>query len=400
MNIERIIDHQLTNHFKKYRQVLILLGARQVGKTTVIRRLFPDAKYFLMDNEDVQTLFEHYDISTYQRLIGRGPRTIVLDEAQRLFDPGRAAKIIYDQMPDVRLIITGSSALNIKNKTAESLAGRKIDYQLYPLTFSEHLYQMGVQDTLNTTLYDHLLTDPEQDRNRSQLYPFDLPGLLASSLIYGDYPHLLSEPSGSDYLKNLADSVVFQDLLELNLVENRTVARSLLKLLAFQIGNLVNYSDLSNRLGADARTIQRYIDIFEQSFLIYRLYPFSSNRRDEIGKTPKVYFHDLGLRNALIDDFSDIQLRNDRGALFENFIVNEALRGNDYGNHRYHLHYWRAQNTSEVDLVLQKVGELRGAEISFTAKSLSRAFTNRYSQAKLKLITSNNFYASPSDWDK
>lgn len=390
MHIRRHVDQILLNHFQKYRQILLLLGPRQVGKTTVIKRVFPQAEYFLLDNEKTRELFERYDISAYKQLVLPGKRMIVLDEVQLLSDPGRAAKIIYDQMPDVQIILTGSSVLNIKNRTAESLAGRKIDYHLYPLTFSEYLYQLGIQDNLTNSIFDNLIS-PQVAVDH--MYLFDVMSLLETTLSYGGYPHLISHPYDKKYLYNLASSVVFKDILELNLIEDRSLAVQLLKLLALQIGNLVNYSDLSNRLRADVRTVGRYIDIFEESFLIYRLYPYSSNRRDEIGKTPKIYFHDLGLRNALIDDFTELRLRTDRGALFENFIINEILRANEYGSHYYHLHYWRAKAGSEVDLVLQKVKELRGAEITFTAKKLSHAFINRYPEARVKLITSKNFYS-------
>ncbi len=388
MNLTRQVDLGLTEHSAHYRQLMVLLGARQVGKTTILRRLFPDAQYLLMDNEPVRRILERYDINAYRQIIDESQPMLILDEVHLLSDPGRAAKIIYDQIPGKQLIIAGSSAFNIKSKTTESLAGRKIDYHLYPLTFSEYLYQIGMQNSLNTRILDRILNETSDQR----LYAFDLDAVLSTVLVYGTYPDMVNLPSDRKYLLNLVESVVFKDLLELKLIENQTMALAVLKLLAYQIGNLVNYTELAGRLGIDVRTVKRYIDIFEQSFLIYRLYPFATNHRDEIGKTPKIYFHDLGLRNALIGDFGDVGLRSDRGALFENFIIGEIYRINTYLDVGYRLNYWRLKQGAEIDLVLSRGEELIGVEITYTAKALGKSFLNRYPRARLKLVTSSTFY--------
>jgi len=386
----RSIDNQIINHFQKYKQALILLGARQVGKTTLLKRLFPDAQYYLLDNAPVRNILESYDINTYRQLITPNVKTVILDEIHLLSDPGRAIKIIYDQLSEIRLVITGSSSLSIKNKTTESLAGRKIDYHLFPLTFSEYLYQMGIEASLNANISDHILGS----QNSKHVYPFDLKTIIDNVLIYGLYPNLINNPSDQKYLTNLSDSVVFKDLLELKLLENRSAALSLLTLLAYQIGNLINYAEIGRRLHMDSRTVKKYVDIFEQSYLVFRLYPFSTNQRDEIGKTPKIYFHDLGLRNALIGDFSAISLRTDRGALFENFITSEFLKLNSYFDLGFKLNYWRLKQGSEIDLVLTKSNDLIGVEVKYTDKKINSAFRNRYPQAKVKLVTIDNFYSS------
>src|SRR3989344_6290652 len=386
----RHIDGIIQNHFLKQRLVLQLLGPRQVGKTTLLKRIFPDAQYFLLDNEPVRKSFETYDQFSYKQILANISNTIILDKIHLLSNPGRAAKIIFDQFPGKNLIITGSSALNIKNKTGESLAGRKIEYHLSPLTFAEYLEQTsGQTNTYNIaqTLKTGLISfEPK-------VLPFDLKSSLERVLTYGLYPYLVDHPGDIDYLLNLSDSVIFKDILELNLIENRRSALDLLKLLAHQIGNLINYAELSRRLSLDTRTVKKYIEIFEQSYLIFRLYPFSRNARDEIGKSPKIYFHDLGLRNALINDFSPLYLRRDTGAIFENFIISEFYKFNDYLKTGFDLHFWRTSQGSEVDLVLSRENKsLIGLEIKLFKKRPSRAFANRYKNAQLGIITSENFF--------
>jgi len=386
----RQIDKLVQNHFSKQRLVLELLGARQVGKTTLLKRIFPNAQYFLLDNEPVRKSFETFDQFSYKQIFSNVSKTIILDEIHLLSNPGRAAKIIFDQFPDKNLIITGSSALNIKNKTAESLAGRKIEYHLYPLTFAEYLEQTGGQ-THRYNIAETLITGVITFNPKTLL--FDLRASLERILTTGLYPYLIEHPQDTDYLLNLSDSVIFKDILELNLIENRRVALDLLTLLAHQIGNLISYSELSRTLGMDSRTIRKYIEIFEQSYIIFRLYPFSKNARDEIGKSPKIYFHDVGLRNALINNFSSPFLRRDGGAIFENFIVSEFYKLNDYLKTGFDLNFWRTSQGSEVDLVLSKGSSSPIAlEIKLSKGNTSRAFANRYPNAKLEVVTSQNFY--------
>ncbi|MBI2641447.1 ATP-binding protein [Candidatus Roizmanbacteria bacterium] len=385
----RLLDQTIKMHFKRHRhQILMLLGPRQSGKTTLISRLFPRAQYFLVDNEPILKNLETYDINIYKQIIHPRVQTLVIDEIHLLSNPGRCAKIIHDQLPRLQLIITGSSSLHIKNKTGESLAGRKIDYHLYPLTFSEYLFQKSISKGFSTALVERIL------KRKLKHHPslFDLKVTLENFLLFGGYPYLIDNPNDKAYLKNLVESAVFKDILDLDLIENRRDGLNLLKLLAYQMGNLINYSEISLRLGIDARTIRRYIDIFEQSFILFRLYPYSKNRRNEIVKTPKIYFYDTGLRNALIDDFSPLSLRPDLGALFENFIISEVHKDNSYLNLDLHLNYWRNKQGAEIDLVFSKRDLLTGIEIKYTKGSITRAFTNRYKKANVLFLNSDNFY--------
>jgi len=389
--MKRHLDFKISQHFREYKQVLILLGSRQVGKTTLVKKIFPDGDYFLVDNEPIKKIFEAYDIETYKTLINKNSKEIIVDEIHLLSNPGRAVKIIYDQLENIRIIITGSSSFHIKNKTGESLAGRKIDYNIYPLTFSEYLTQKGIEKDLNFNIIEKIINDKEYNP-KDQLYKFDIKNILNSVLIYGQYPHSIKNPNDEKYLLNFVDSLIFKDILELSLIENKKLAKDLLKLLAFQIGNLINYSELAVSLKADQRTIKRYIEIFEQSFIIYRLYPYSKSKRDEIIKSAKIFFYDNGVRNALIGDFSDLNSRIDKGALFENFIVGELIKQHSYSEKNFKFYYWRTKQGSEIDVVLEKGKELIGVEIKYKRKAFNKAFKNRYPQAKVRLVTADNFY--------
>ncbi|MFA7365428.1 MAG: AAA family ATPase, partial [Patescibacteria group bacterium] len=287
--MQRHLDNKIKDHFSKYKEILVLLGSRQVGKTTIIKKLFPESNYFLVDNEPIKKVLETYDIESYKTIIDSKVRSIVIDEIHLLSDPGRAAKIIYDQLDDFKLIITGSSSFHIKNKTGESLAGRKIDYNIYPLTFSEYLHQKNIEAELNFNIFNRIINS--EDRSIKNFYKFDMDSVLKNVLVYGQYPYAVNYPSDKKYILNFVDSLIFKDILELNLIENKKLAKDLLKLLALQIGNLINYSELALSLKADQRTIKRYIEIFEQSFVLFRLYPYSKNKRDEISKSPKVFFY-------------------------------------------------------------------------------------------------------------
>ncbi|MFZ1720973.1 MAG: ATP-binding protein [Microgenomates group bacterium] len=386
MNYTRHIEKNLENHFNTYKQAIVLLGARQTGKTTILKRIFSDATYLLVDNEQTKNILETYDINTYLQVLG-GSKQIIIDELHLLSDPGRAVKIIYDQMTNVQLIVTGSSALHIKNKSSESMAGRKIEYRLFPLTFSEYLVQKEIDTELNYTILENAIFSKQ---NPARLFsPSDL---VSRTLVYGLYPEQINIPNPRNYLLELADSAIFKDIVELNLIDNRSKAKELLKLLAYQIGNLISYSEIGNRLSLDRRTVEKYITIFEQSYILFRVYPYSKKARDEIGKAPKIYFYDLGLRNAIIDNFDTSELRPDMGAMFENFIIAELAKTISYQQLDYKLNYWRLKSGSEVDIVLSNASDLYGFEVKLKNGQTSVAFTNRYPHAKTHLITKDNFY--------
>jgi uncharacterized protein len=389
--MKRHLDFKISQHFKKYKQVLVLLGSRQVGKTTLVKKIFPQGDYFLVDNEPIKKILESYDIETYKTLIDKNSKEIVIDEIHLLDNPGRAVKIIYDQLENIKIIITGSSSFHIKNKTGESLAGRKIDYNIYPLTFSEYLNQKGIEKDLNFNILEKAIDDKKYSLH-DQLYKFDIKNILNGVLIYGQYPHLIKNPNDEKYLLNFVDSLIFKDILELNLIEDKKLAKDLLRLLAFQIGNLISYAELASSLKADQRTIKRYIEIFEQSFILFRLYPYSKKKRDEISKAAKIFFYDTGVRNALIGDFSNLDSRVDKGALFENFMISELIKQDSYLEKNFKFYYWRTKQGSEIDVVLEKGNELIGVEVKYKRGAVNIAFKNRYPEAKVRLVTADNFY--------
>lgn len=387
----RHLDGALKEHFTKYREILVLLGARQVGKTTILKRIFPEAFYLTVDNEPIRYALERFDKAAYSQLLNNKSDYIVIDEIHKLTDPGRAAKIFFDQLPQYKLIITGSSSFTIKNKASESLAGRKIDYRLFPLTLSEYLVQNGLEDKLSHDFFEKIIAG---EKLQEIIKPYDNKAMLNNLLVYGLYPAMLSHPSDSLYLTNLLDSVVFRDLVDLSLLENKSAALSLLKLLAYQIGSLVNYAELASKLNIGARTVKRYIDLFEQSYIIFTLKPYSNRKRDEIGKMPKVYFYDVGLRNALVNNFDPIMGRGDAGQLFENFVVAEVFKSNYYGSFGYNLNYWRTKGGSEVDLVLSKPNEKTIAlEIKNSTQHINQSFTRRYPESRLSVVSKENYWA-------
>ena len=386
--IIRHLDKVLSEHFEKYKEILVLHGARQVGKTTILKRIFPEAYYLIVDNDPIKNALERYDPAVYKQLLNNNSGLVVIDEIQKLNDPGRAAKIFYDQLPEYKLIITGSSAFNIKNKASESLAGRKIDYHLYPLSLSEYLVQNGLEKELSVLPIQRLLAGVKTEEI---FRSYDHKEILNNILVYGLYPAMQLHPSDSTYLTNLIDSVVFKDLVDLSLLENKSAALMLLKLLAHQIGSLVNYAELASKLGIGARTVKRYVELFEQSFIIFSIKPYSSRKRDEITKMPKIYFYDSGLRNALINNFEHISTRGDAGQLFENFIVAELLKYNYYGNFGCNFNYWRTKGGSEIDVVLSKPGQQTIAvEIKSQSRRINQAFVARYPESKMVVISKDN----------
>jgi len=387
MKIDRHIDSELKSHFNRYKEIIIIPGSRQSGKTTLVKRLFPDGRYLLADNEPVRKFLESYDANTYGSILRDTEEIIIIDEIHQLSDPGRAAKILHDELK-CRLIVTGSSSFHIRNRTAESLAGRKIDYLLFPLTFSEYLFQAGLEESI--IYWPERYLENSDDTMNPKLYDFRFH--LDNVLVYGLYPGMLNHPSDTRYLMNFVDSLVFKDIIDFGLIENRRAGIDLLKLLAYQIGNMINYAELSDKLQIDQRTVKRYIEIFEQSFILFRLYPFLGNRRDEIVKSPKIYFYDTGVRNAIVTDFSDMGLRPDTGRLFENFIISEFVKYNHYSGSGLILNYWRTKSGSEVDLVVQNGKAVTAIEIKFNSGSISRAFANRFPGAQMRVLTAGNFF--------
>ncbi|MBL7036825.1 ATP-binding protein [Candidatus Microgenomates bacterium] len=380
----RQISDKIKNQVANNNKVVVLLGARQTGKTTLLKNTFPEAVYINLEKSDYVESFNSRDLEKIKSIIKQESKNdnnlLILDEAQRLDDPGIIAKLIHDELKEVKLIISGSSSLEIANKASESLAGRKYLIEMYPLTFEEKLIQ--------TKKIDEIIKkeDLKMGKTRTDVFKDNI----LESMRYGMYPDLLNTKDKEDYLLELIDSTILKDVFYLNLVKNTKNLQAILKLLAYQIGQQVNISDLSNRVGIARPTVIEYLEILKKIYVIYTLPPFTKRRRDEIGKTEKIYFWDLGIRNAIINDFSPVEFRRDYGNIFENFVINELQKINKYNNLRYNFYYWRTKWGSEVDLVLHKDEAIIASEIKTRSGKITSAFTETYPESHTQLITVEN----------
>lgn len=366
--VSRIISNQIKNDFFKGK-VIIVLGARQVGKTTLLKKIASNSKKTLWlnaDNFEIQTLFEIASASRLKSII-KSHKIVVIDEAQSIKDIGLKLKIIVDELKDIQVIATGSSAFDLANELNEPLTGRKFEYQLFPFSFEEMVQDHGLLQELN--LYKH-------------------------RMIYGYYPDVVTNPGDEDrILKLLADSYLFKDILIWNKIKKSDKIIKLLQALAFQIGNQVSYNNIANHIGIDSETVERYIILLEKSFIIYRLHSYSRNLRNELKKSKKIYFIDNGIRNAIIGDYKDISLRNDTGALWENFIISERKKHLTYYNIYANTFFWRTNAQQEIDYLEEINGQLYAYEFKWNKNSkakITKTFTKAYPNAITKIISPDN----------
>lgn len=381
----RQIVNKIKEQVAKSDKVVVLLGGRQTGKTTLLKNTFPDATYINLEKSNYIETFNSRDLQRIRSVFiqeGKsGNNLLILDEVQRLDDPGLISKLIYDELKDIKLIISGSSSLEIANKASESLAGRKNLIEMYPLTFQEKLIQTEKERRVNKI--NNFVLTKEKNNNVFK-------DEILESMRYGMYPDLLNLEDKENYLLELTDSTILKDVFYLNLVKNTKNLQSLLKLLAYQIGQQVNITDLADRVGVARATIMEYLEILKKIYVIYTLPPFTKKRRDEVGKTEKMYFWDLGVRNAIINDFSPVEFRRDYGNIFENFVVTELLKLNKYNDLRYVFYYWRTKWGSEVDLVFQKDKEIIASEVKSRSGKVTSAFTKTYPKAIAQVLTIDN----------
>ena len=347
-----------------------MLGARQVGKTTLFQDLskaWNDTLWLTGDELETQRLFENPTITRFKAEFS-GIKYLIIDEAQRLPNVGLGLKIITDHLKDIQLLITGSSAFELSNRLNESLMGRTFEYQLFPLSFSE----MADFHTLR-----------EERR------------LLHYRLIYGYYPNVVTQPEyDKKILQNLVQNFLYKDMLLIEDVKKPDKIVKLLQALAFQVGSQVSYNEISKIVGLNVTTVEKYIIMLEQSFVIFRLGSFSRNLRNELSKSRKIYFYDNGIRNALIDNLSSVEIRTDTGALWENFLISERmkfLKNNERWCKRY---FWRTKEQQEIDYIEEEDGELRAFEFKWNAHTkarITKTFTNAYPQAKTQIVTPENY---------
>lgn len=367
--ISRIVENQMQQQLFKGKSIL-LLGARQVGKSTLLKQLIAASglKSLSLDAEeaDVPPLFEAPNATKLRQIIGDA-QLLIIDEAQKIENIGAAMKIIVDHLPQVQVIATGSSAFDLKQKAAEPLTGRKWEYYLYPFSFAEMVNHHG------------LLHEKR---------------LLAHRLIYGAYPEVaLATDDPKLRLRLLSESYLYKDVLLWSGLKKPEKIIDLLRALSHQVGHEVSYQELGNMLSLKGDTIESYIQILEQAFIIFRLPSYAVNARKELRKGKKIYFYDNGIRNALINDFRFVETRQDVGALWENYVIAELWKKNQYDGGFGKFYFWRTADQQEIDLIIEKDTLLQAYEIKWNVNAtarLSKTFSKAYPNHQFDLITPNN----------
>lgn len=351
-------------------KILIVLGPRQVGKITLLKACLKDYDYLFLDGDDsfVRQQLDGISFSQLKLLIGE-KRWILIDEAQRIKDVGLIAKMIHDQMPEVRVLLSGSSALELNQAIQEPLTGRKLSYQLYPVSWEELENQLG-----------YLKANAQ----------------LEERLVFGMYPEIINyREEAKELLTELANSYLYKDILAVTGIKKPDLLQKLLQALAFQIGQEVSYNELAQLLGIDKNTVSKYLDLLEKAFIVFRLPSFSRNERNEIKNNRKIYFYDNGIRNSIIQNLNPLPLRNDQGALWENFLVAERVKSNSYRRNFRNYYFWRTLQKQEIDFIEEGDGIIKAFEFKWKATHRDKvplAFTQAY-QAEAYVIDSQNFNA-------
>ena len=366
--ITRAIEERIYNALAKKKAVTIM-GPRQVGKSTLADAIIPkDAKVLEIngDNTDVQTMFVNVDEAKMKVLIGN-KNFLFVDEAQKIENVGNMLKIVAEKFKDVKIIVTGSSAFKLAQAVNESLTGRKREFKLYPLSFKEMADATSVLE--ESRMVDH-------------------------RLIYGYYPEVVTSPGDEkEVLKELIDSYLYKDVMEENNIAKPDKLVKLVQALAFQIGSTVSANELAGHVGIDAKTVERYIEILEKSYIIFTLPSYAKNQRNELKFARKLYFWDMGIRNGVIGNMAPVSLRSpeELGHMWENFVIAERLKKNEYAGRIFVQHYfWRTQQKKEVDLIEIEDGVMTGYEIKRKEGKRVGApasFTAAYPDANFKCIT-------------
>jgi uncharacterized protein len=357
MNIERIIEKEIVTRFFS-KKAIIITGPRQAGKTTMVGKLIQPYLYetLILNGDDPNTavLMSRPNTEQLRSIIGRN-RIVFIDEAQKIPEIGLTSKIIVDQFKDIQLILSGSSSFDLMEKTQEPLTGRKWTFNLWPVSWDEWQNHSGY-------------VKAEQD--------------LENRLVFGCYPDVLMNPADQQIiLKELASSYLYRDVFMYAKIKKPEVLIKLLQALSYQLGNEVSYNEIASLIGLDAKTVTTYIDILEKAFVIYKLSAFSGNLRDEIKTNRKIYFYDNGIRNAVIGNYNPVQLRNDTGALWENFLISERLKFNQYRRIESSSFFWRTAQQQEIDYIEKRNDKIFAFQFKWNEKrkaKFSKTFTLNY----------------------
>lgn len=353
-------------------KVIVITGARQIGKTTLLKALksdFEDDQVLTLncDEPDIRSLLEHVTSTQLRNLIAK-KKLILIDEAQRVDNIGLTLKLIVDNIDQVQVIATGSSSFELRNKLNEPLTGRKFEYRMYP--FSTH-------ELVNHTSW------MEESR------------LLENRMIFGMYPDVVNHLTDSaTVLHELTNSYLYKDILMYKDIRNPDALGKILMMLALQVGNEVSYNELARSIGLDKETVERYIDLLEKVFVVFRLSSFSRNIRNELKKSRKIYFYDNGVRNALINNFQPLAFRTDTGALWENFMISERKKFTDYNKVYSNVYFWRTHAQQEIDYIEEREGVLHAFEFKWKEKKTATvpvSFINAYPGATFQVITPANY---------
>lgn len=352
-------------------KAIIITGPRQAGKTTLIRLLLNQINqpfvWFNADEPNVPDLFQSIASFELSNLIGKN-RIIVIDEAQRIKGIGLTLKLIVDTFPDIQVIATGSSSFDLLDEINEPLTGRKFEYQLYPFSFGELVKEHGII---------------EEKR------------LMNHRLVFGSYPDIVNNPDDAvETLSWLADSYLYKDLFRIESIKKPDLIVKLLQLLSYQVGSEVSYNELAQNLSSDPKTVEKYIGLLEKAFVVFRLQALSRNLRNEIKKSRKVYFYDNGIRNAIINNFSPLNTRQDIGALWENYLISERIKLAAYNRIHANHFFWRTKLQQEVDYVEERGGKMWAYEFKFNPSRpafLSKTFISGYPENEFQLINSSNY---------
>lgn len=368
--IQRILEKRITDNTGKGK-IIHIPGPRQVGKTTLLKKIAGETNIPVLwlngDEADIRELFSNPTSTRLKSIIGTN-KLVIIDEAQRIQDIGLALKLLVDNFPEIQLIASGSSAFELAEKINEPLTGRKIEMFLYPLSFEE------------MSRYTSIL---EERR------------MLEHRMIFGYYPEVITSPSEEkEVLKRLTDAFLYKDVLSYEKLKKTSLVEKLLQALALQLGSQVSYNELGQLLGVDNQTIERYIHILEKAYIIFCLTSLSRNLRNELKKSRKIYFYDNGIRNALIRNFNPVGLRQDTGALWENFLLSERIKYTDYNSKWMNRYFWRTHSQQEIDYIEEYDGHFYAWEFKWNEKQkkpLPKAFADAYAQSQYQVVSKNNY---------
>lgn len=356
-------------------KAIVLIGARQVGKSTLFRLIADQLQQPVLqlngDEPEVRELLTNINTAELRLLIASN-RVVIIDEAQRIPDVGLTLKQITDNFPDVQLLVTGSSSLELQSNLNEPLTGRKYEYHLFPIATAELL-------TSNGLLY--------------------VRQSLESRLIYGSYPEIVNKPEeAKELLVNIADSYLYKDILAMDSIRRPALLEKLLVAIALQIGSEVSYNELAQTVGTDSKTVEKYIDLLEKCFVLFRLNAFNRNLRTELRKSKKIYFYDNGIRNAVLQNFAPLSLRQDAGALWKNFFISERIKSNQYNGIFAKSYFWRTTQLQEIDYIEELDGQFSLFEMKWNPRkaktSFPATFLNTYPIKETAVITPDNYLSS------